>query len=177
MSTTEVQTIPTGTWSSDPTHSSVGFSVLHNGVIPFRGGFRDFHASLANGTLEGTAKVESITTEDENLTGHLLSPDFFDAERYPELRFVAARIRRDGEDVVLTGELTLKGVTKDVELHGTIAGPVADSYGGERVGLVLATTIDRTDFGIEWNAELPSGGKMLADEVSLTAELELRKAD
>jgi polyisoprenoid-binding protein YceI len=162
-----------GTWKSDPIHSSVAFAVRHMGVAPFRGGFKDFDATLVDGRLVGAARVESISTEDETLTGHLLSPDFFDAERHPELRFEAEEIRRDSDDVVVSGQLTLKGETKPVELRGSISGPVTDPYGNARIGLELETTIDRTDFGIDWNAELPSGGQMLADEVELTAQLEL----
>jgi polyisoprenoid-binding protein YceI len=178
MSTTveAVEAIPSGTWQSDSTHSSIGFSVLHNGLTPFRGGFTQFEATLGNGELVGTASVESITTEDENLTGHLLSPEFFDAERHPVLRFESREIRRDGNTLVVSGELTLKGVTKPVELRGAIAGPVTDGYGGTRVGLELETTIDRTQFGINWNAPLPSGEKVLADDVKLTAQLELVQA-
>jgi polyisoprenoid-binding protein YceI len=177
MSITEaVETLPAGAWRSDATHSSVGFSVLYNGVAPFRGGFREFEARLEDGTLAGRARVESITTEDENLTGHLLSPEFFDAERNPELRFVASDVRRDGATLLLTGELTLKGITKDVALRGTVAGPVEDAYGNERIGLDLETTIDRTEFGIDWNADLPNGQKALANDVKLTAELQLLRA-
>jgi polyisoprenoid-binding protein YceI len=175
MSTTieAVESIPTGTWRSDSTHSSIGFSVLHNGLTPFRGGFGSFEATLEDGTLVGTAAVESITTEDENLTGHLLSPEFFDAARHPVLRFESSEVRGDGDVVVVPGELTLKGVTEPVELRGELTGPVSDAYGGTRVGLDLATTVDRTQFGIDWNAPLPSGGNLLANDVKLTAQLQL----
>jgi polyisoprenoid-binding protein YceI len=174
MSITEaVQVVPTGIWKSDPVHSSVGFAVQHMGVTPFRGTFSDFDAILAGDQLAGHARVESITTPDENLTGHLLSPEFFDAERDPELQFESSAIRREGDEFVVPGELTLKGVSREVELRGTITGPVEDPYGKRRLGVELGTTIDRTDFGIDWNAELPSGGKVLADDVELTARLEL----
>jgi polyisoprenoid-binding protein YceI len=175
MSTTieALESIPTGVWRSDSTHSSIGFSVLHNGLTPFRGGFASFAATLADGGLVGTADVESITTEDENLTGHLLSPEFFDAARHPVLRFESREIRRDGDVVVVPGELTLKGVTEPVELRGQIAGPVTDAYGGTRVGLDLETMIDRTRFGIDWNAPLPSGANLLANDVKLIAQLQL----
>jgi polyisoprenoid-binding protein YceI len=174
VSTIEItQAVPTGTWIADPIHSSIAFSVRHMGVIPFRGGFETFEAELVDGKLWGSARVETIQTDDENLTGHLLSPEFFDAERYPVLRFVSNEIRRENEEVAIAGVLTLKGESRPVELHGTISGPVADPYGGTRVGLELETTVDRTHFGIDWNAELPSGGHVLANEVKLTAELEL----
>ncbi len=174
MSITEaVQAAPAGIWKSDPVHSSVGFSVQHMGVSPFRGGFADFEATLAGDRLVGTARVESISTPDENLTGHLLSPEFFDAERHPELRFESTEIRRDGGEFVVSGGLTLKGQTRPVELRGSVTEPVEDPYGRRRLGLDLETTIDRTDFGIDWNAELPSGGQVLANDVQLTARLEL----
>jgi len=174
MSITEaVQALPTGIWKSDPVHSSVGFSVQHMGVTPFRGTLSDFDAILGGEQLVGSARVESIATPDENLTGHLLSPEFFDVERHPELRFESTDIRRDGDGLVVPGELTLRGVSRPVELSGRITGPLDDPYGRQRLGIELRTTIDRTDFGIDWNAELPSGGKVLADDVELTARLEL----
>ncbi len=174
MSITQaVQAVPTGTWSSDPVHSSVGFAVRHMGVTPFRGGFGRFDARLTEGRLIGTAPVDTVVTDDENLTGHLLSPDFFDAQRHPVLRFSSTEIRREGDEVVVPGELTLKGVTRPVELRGTITGPVEDPYGGTRLGLELEATIDRTEFGIDWNNPLPSGEPILANEVTLTAQLEL----
>jgi polyisoprenoid-binding protein YceI len=170
-----VEAVPTGTWASDPIHSSVGFAVRHMGVSPFRGGFKDFDATLAEGRLVGSARVESITTDDETLTVHLLSPDFFDAERHPELRFEADEIRVDGDRIVVPGRLNLRGETRPIELRGAVTGPITDPYGNERLGLELETTIDRTDFGIDWNAELPAGGQVLATEVALTAQLELVK--
>jgi polyisoprenoid-binding protein YceI len=174
MSTIEMtKAVPTGTWASDPVHSSIDFAVKHMGVIPFRGSFKEFEATLVGGKLSGTAPVETIQTDDENLTGHLLSPEFFDAERHPVLRFDSTELRREGDEVTVDGTLTLKGVTRPVELHGTITGPLGDPYGGTRLGLELETTIDRTEFGIDWNAELPSGGRVLADDVKLTAQLEL----
>jgi polyisoprenoid-binding protein YceI len=174
MSTIEItEVVPAGTWTSDPVHSSIGFAVKHMGVTPFRGGFKQFEASLVDRKLSGTAPVETIQTDDENLTGHLLSPEFFDAERYPVLRFESREIRREGDEVTVDGELTLKGVTQPVELRGAITGPLADPYGGTRLGLQLETTIDRNEFGIDWNADLPSGGRVLADNVELTAQLEL----
>src|SRR5436190_18464711 len=147
MSTIElVEAIPTGTWASDPVHSSIGFAVRHMGVTPFRGSFKQFEAKLSDGKLVGSAPVETIQTDDENLTAHLLSPEFFDAERHPVLRFESSEIRRDGDSVTVDGTLTLKGASRPVELTGTVTGPLADPYGGTRVGLDLQTTIDRTEF-------------------------------
>ncbi len=177
MSTT-VQTtqIPTGTWNLDPVHSSVGFAVTHSGVMTFRGSFKELAASLVDGRLEGTVKVASVVVDDENLAGHLQTPDFFDAEQYPELRFSSRAIERDGNRVSIDGELTLRGVTKPVELSGAVTGPITDGYGNERLGIDLETTINRRDYGINWAADLPSGEPMLADDVVITANLALVQA-
>ena len=107
MSTTHIEElIPAGTWASDPVHSSIGFAVKHMGVTPFRGGFKTFDATLVDGKLIGSAPVETIQTDDENLTGHLLSPEFFDAERHPLLRFESTEIRRDGDEVAIFPPVT-----------------------------------------------------------------------
>ena len=174
MTTTATrQTVPTGIWKADPVHSSVGFAVRHMGVATFKGGFDEFTASLDEGTLSGSAKVASVRVQDPNLSGHLLSPDFFDAERYPEIRFESSELSIEDGELVADGELELKGVRKPVRLHGTITTPLQDPYGNERVGITLTTTVDRTDFGVDWNAELPTGGQVVENEVELTAELEL----
>ena len=165
------QAIPAGTWTLDPVHSQVGYAVRHAGVSLFRGGIDDFDAVLADRTLSGGAKVTGITVQDENLAGHLLSPDFFDAARFPEVRFASTDLNRDGDRLVVDGELELRGTRRPVRLTGTISGPVND-----RIGITLETTVDRTDFGMSWNMELPGGGSALENEVTLTADLELVKA-
>jgi polyisoprenoid-binding protein YceI len=165
------QAVPTGTWTLDKIHSQVGFAVKHAGISLFKGTVDDFDAELTEGTLAGSARVTSIQVQDENLGAHLASPDFFDAERFPEVTFTSTAVRRDGDELVVEGELELKGVRRPVRLNGTIAGPVND-----RLGISLETTIDRTDFGMSGNMELPSGGAALENEVKLTADLELVKA-
>jgi polyisoprenoid-binding protein YceI len=165
------QAIPAGTWTLDKKHSWVGFAVRHAGVSLFKGGVADLDAKLDGGTLSGSADVASITVKDENLQGHLASPDFFDAARFPQVSFTATSIARDGDDVVVTGELELRGERRPVRLAGTIAGPVND-----RLGISLEAVIDRTDFGMDWQMELPAGGAVLDNEVRLTADLELVKA-
>ena len=177
MSTTEQTTaVPTGTWSLDSVHSSIGFAVQHSGVMTFKGTFDEYDATLVDGRLEGTAKVASVRVDDPNLAGHLQTPDFFDAEQFPELRFSSKEIARDGDSVSIQGELTLRGVTQPVELSGTISGPITDGYGNRRVGLDVETTINRRDFGINWSMELPSGEPGLADDVTITANLALVQA-
>lgn len=165
--------VPTGTWALDAVHSDVGFAITHNTVMTFRGSFGDFDASLVDGRLEGSAKVASIEVDDENLAGHLQTPDFFDAERFPELSFVSTSLEADGDRIVVAGELTIKGTTSPVELEGTFSGPVTDGYGNERIGLDLHATIDRHDYGVSWNADLPGGGTSLGADVAVTANLAL----
>jgi polyisoprenoid-binding protein YceI len=174
--TTTEQSIPTGTWTLDRTHSSVAYSVRHSGVSLFKGGLADFDAGLEDGRLQGSADVAGITVQDENLEGHLLSPDFFDAERFPRVSFASTEIRSDGDELVVEGELEIRGVKQTVTLTGTIAGPVAGPA-GDKVGLHLETVIDRTSFGMTWNMELPGGGSILDNEVTLTADLELAKVE
>ncbi|CAN5115186.1 YceI family protein [soil metagenome] len=180
MSTTEILTAaPAGTWQLDPVHSTVGFEVEYLGGT-FKGQFREVEAKLvvdeAGASLEGIAKVASVDVKDENLAAHLQSPDFFDAERYPELRFTAEQIDLDGDTIIAPGELTMKGVTKPVTVSGTILPPTTDAYGNERIGLRVSTKVDRTEFGISWNTPLPTGRKALSDEVTIIGELYFVKA-
>jgi polyisoprenoid-binding protein YceI len=163
---------PTGTWSADPVHSNVSFEVGYAGVNLFRGGFREFSATLSGDALTGSAKVASVDVKDEQLNGHLQTPDFFDAARYPEITFSATELSREGTTVSGKGELTIKGVTQPIEVTGTIAeAPSTDPFGRERLGLRLQATIDRNVYGVSWNAPNQSGGNYLADDVTLIAEL------
>ena len=176
MSTTTQTGIPTGTWTTDPVHSTIGFAVRYSGIGTFRGTFEEFDAKLVDGRLEGVAKVASVKVDDPQLAGHLQSPDFFDAEQHPELRFVSTAIEREGDSVSIQGDLTLRGVTRPVEISGTVTGPLENAYGQQRLGLDLEATIDRHDFGIDWNMELPGGGNALGDDVLISANLALVQA-
>ena len=162
-----------GTYVLDPIHSSASFAVKHMIVSTFRGRFETFDAKLVDGKLTGTVDVGSIVVKDENLAAHLQSTEFFDAERHPELRFESSEIRPDGDEVVVDGELTIKGITKAVEARGTIEGPAVTFGDVNKVGLSLEAIIDRTEFGLNWNAPLPKGGFALANDVKLIVELEL----
>lgn len=168
--------VPAGTWRHDPVHSSIGFSITHSTVMTFAGQVGRWEATLTDGRLEGGADVASVLVDDENLAAHLQTPDFFDAEQFPQLRFVSSSVERDGDRISIAGDLTIKGTTNPVELTGTIAGPVTDPYGNQRLGLDLEATINRHDFGVSWNADLPGGGAMLADEVTVRANLALVQA-
>ncbi|HSK14541.1 MAG TPA: YceI family protein [Gaiellaceae bacterium] len=177
--TTATAIAPAGTWTLDPVHSTVGFEVRYLAGT-FKGQFRNVEATLAAGpeavSLEGAAKVASVDVKDENLAAHLQSPDFFDAERFPELRFAAREISLDGNSVSVRGEITIKGVTRPVTVAGNASAPIADPYGNERIGLALSTTVDRTDFGVSWNAPLPNGEPALTDDVTILAELAFVKS-
>jgi polyisoprenoid-binding protein YceI len=175
MSVNTAQDRLAGTWNFAPVHSSADFSVKYL-VAQFRGSFQELDAKLQDGVLTGSAKVASIKVKDENLTGHLMAPDFFDAEQFPEISFKSTILDIQGDQLTLDGELTLKGVTKPVKATGTVAGPTEDFMGNTRLGFTLETKINRTDFGVSWNADLPKGGKALGDEVTLTVELEFHKA-
>jgi polyisoprenoid-binding protein YceI len=164
--------IPTGTWNADPVHSSVGFEVKYLGVATFTGELSSFGATLADGELAGTAEVSSIEVKDDNLKAHLQAPEFFDAERHPEVGF-SGKATAPGR---FEGEITIKGVTQPATLEGEITGPITDPYGNERYGLSLRTVVDRTAFGLNWNNPLPGGGFALANDVTLKAELSLVKA-
>ena len=173
------ETLPTGTWVGDPVHSHVGFE-LGYATGTFRGTFAPFEARLDVGAdgdavLTGQARADSIHVLDENLTAHLLSPDFFDSERTPVLSFASDEISLSGSDLRIAGRLTIKGVTAPVELAGTIGDPFPHPSGTERLPVRLETTVDRRQFGIEWNMELPNGEPTLANDVKLTAELFLVK--
>jgi polyisoprenoid-binding protein YceI len=173
MSTSTIAA-PAGTWQLDKVHSSVAFQVPYLAGA-FNGTFRDVDGTLDvsddGAALTGTAKVASVDVKDDSLSAHLQSPDFFDAERHPELSFAAERIALDGESVRVAGEITIKGVTKQVEATGAAHGPVANLQGNDSLRLQLTTTIDRTQFGVSWNADLPGGAKALSDDVTILAEL------
>jgi polyisoprenoid-binding protein YceI len=171
-STSTIDTgIPTGTWALDPTHSTIGFSVLYMGVAPFQGAFRTFEATFDEQGLRGTAKASSIDVDNDQLAEHIASPDFFDSATYPELSFEAGPVERDGDRVTFEGMLEVKGNRAPITLTGTITDPVADPWGNSKLGVSLAGTVDKNSVGLTWNAPLPEGGSMLADEVELDAKL------
>jgi polyisoprenoid-binding protein YceI len=180
MSTaTSTQPIATGTWRIDPIHSHVGFSVKHMVVATFRGRFDEYDGALTaaedgSPVLKGHVKVDSIALKDENLAGHLKSPDFFDSASYPEIAFVSSAITVEGDGALeVEGELTLKGHTHRVTARGTLSGPHEDIAGNDKLGVELEAVIDRREYGLEWNAPLPKGGFALENDVKLEVALEL----
>jgi polyisoprenoid-binding protein YceI len=168
-----------GSYTADPIHSSFAFSVRYQGVSLFKGSLDEVDAKLVDGTLEGAAKVESISIRTpEQFRAHVLSPEFFDAANHPEVTFASSDLdlREDGT-VTVRGELTIKGITRPIEATGTWIAPAADAFGSTRGHLNLEAQIDRTEFDMNWNAPLPSGGNALANEVTLTVELSLVAQD
>ncbi len=172
MSTT-LQQVPTGTYTVDPIHSTFGFAVKHNGISLFRGQFEQVDASLKDGVLRGSVPVDSVKTPIADLKGHLLSPDFFDAEQTPTIEFTSKEIRiADDGSVDVDGDLEIRGVSHPVTAHGNFASGVGLS-GAEVAGFDLETRIDRREYGLNWQAPLPNGGDALAWDVRIEAHLEL----
>lgn len=173
---------PAGTWRLDPVHSSASFAVKHMLVATFRGRFEEFDATLTvdeagAAQLTGTVKADTIVVKDETLGEHLKSPDFFDTKRYPEISYAASAPRRDADELAVDGELTIKGHTHRVQARGTITDPAVTFGDVEKIGIQLEAVVDRTAYGLEWNAPLPKGGVALGNDVKLIVELELAKAE
>jgi polyisoprenoid-binding protein YceI len=173
--------IPTGSYNVDPSHSNVGFEVKHMGIATVRGTFRKFQGAVdATGDaprLEGSVEVASIDTGDENRDGHLKAPDFFDADQHAQISFhsTATDAAQDGA-IQLTGEITIKGITKPIELTGTIAENGQDPWGNERIGLEVEGKIDRREFDLKWNQTLPNGNLLVSNDVKLLVSVSAVKA-
>jgi polyisoprenoid-binding protein YceI len=166
-----------GVWTVDKVHSTVRYEIEHNGTATYRGNFSDIDAQLVYGEdgvkITGSVNLDSVDLKDEQQKGHVLSPDFFDAERYPTIDFESTDIQLDNNEVSVTGDLTVKGVSKPVTITGTIGAPGPNLGGTETVAVSLHTTINRQDYGVSWNTELPNGSKVLGDDVYVSVELEL----
>jgi polyisoprenoid-binding protein YceI len=170
--TISAESVPAGSYTIDPSHSSVGFEVRHMGIATVRGAFRRFDGTIdATGdtpVLNGTVEVASIDTGEEQRDAHLKAPDFFDADQYPQITFATTALdtTEDGR-VRLAGEVTIKGVTKPLELTGSAADGGTDPWGKERVGFEVDGAIDRREFGLTWNQTLPNGNVLVSNEVKL----------
>ena len=172
MSATQLTQIPSAVYAVDPAHSSVGFEVKHMGIATVRGRFGTFAGTIdATGdapVLEGTVDAATIETGDANRDGHLKGPEFFDADQQPKISFHSTATEVGGAgQITLQGEITIKGITKPIELTGEIAENGQDPWGNERIGLELSTTIDRRDFDLKWNQTLPNGNLLVANDVKL----------
>ncbi|HTW13129.1 MAG TPA: YceI family protein [Solirubrobacteraceae bacterium] len=181
MSAISTEAIAAGTYNVDPAHSNVGFEVKHMGIATVRGAFKQFQGSVqASGselTLKGTVEAASIDTGDQNRDGHLQSPEFFDAAQYPQISFESkgAQAGPDGK-LTLTGDITIKGTTKPIELTGVLGEGGEDPWGNQRVGFEVEGKIDRRDFDLSWNQTLPNGNLLVANEVKLIVSVSAVKA-
>jgi polyisoprenoid-binding protein YceI len=164
-----------GTFGADPVHSSFGFAVKYQNVSIFRGTLEEVAATFAEGTLEGVAKVESISIRTpEQFRAHVLSDDFFAADTFPEVKFTSSDVQlNDDGTATVAGELTIRDTTQPVTATGTWQAPSADAFGNTRAHLQLETVVDRTAFGLNWNMPLPTGGNALGNDVTLTVDLAL----
>ena len=170
------QLLSNGSWSVDPAHSTVEFRVKHMMIQTVRGRFSDFDGAILTGDepeVFGAIRVASLETLHEERDEHLRSPDFFDAERFPEIRFHAAGLHFNGDErsFALAGELTIKDVSRPITLDGELGGAVVDSDGRERVALALRGQLDRSDYGLVWNRVLETGNVLVGDKVDLLLEV------
>ena len=179
MTTATSTPIATGTWTLDPVHSVAGFRVKHFGLTWLRGKFDDFQLTATVDeqgavTLTGEALVQSLSFPNPQLHGHLMSPDFFDAELHPRLAFASTEVELSADGAaIVRGDLTLRGTTKPLELRGSWTAPVEGLGGDQRFGLELEGTLDRFDYGISWAANLPGGGDVVGRTIRLEGEFEL----
>jgi polyisoprenoid-binding protein YceI len=178
MATRTTPLIPTGTWTVDPAHSSVGFSVKHMGIANVRGKFTEFEGmlemeeSLSDCGAHGTVKVASIDTGESDRDEHLRSPDFFDAEQFPEIAFESTHVEAiDDECSRVTGNLTMHGITKEIKLDVLIQGTDTDPWGNTRAGLEVIGTLNRGDFDMKFNQALGSGNVLVGDKVKMALEI------
>ena len=169
----------TGTWKVDPTHSEIGFTVRHLAISKVRGTFETFDVTIvtaenpADTTIEASIDIASVNTKQADRDNHLRTGDFFLAEEFPTMNFRSTGIDTDGDDFSITGDLTLRGVTKSVVLKGEFGGIATDPYGQTKAGATATTKINRTDFGVNWNTALETGGFVLGDEVTINLELQV----
>lgn len=176
--------VPAGTWKVDPAHSSAAFEVKHMMIATVRGQFREFDGSLeaaeddpSNSRAQGSANTASIDTGNEERDAHLRSPDFFDAERYPNITFASTRIEHvEGGIYRVAGDLAIKDITREVEMTATIEGAGEDPWGNERVGVSVRGTIDRTEFGLTWQQKLASGGLLVGESVQVLLDISAVRA-
>jgi len=178
MGTRTAPVIDTGTWVVDPAHSSVEFTVKHMGIANVRGRFTEFEGTLevrqeiGESRVSGSVRVGSIDTGEADRDAHLRSPDFFDAERVPEIRYESTRIQHiDDGRYLIAGNLTIKDVTHEVEMHATVDGVAKDPWGVDRVGISVRASIDRTNFGLTWQQKLAAGGLLVGEEVSIEIDV------
>lgn len=170
-------------WQIDPAHSSANFSIKHMMIAKVHGGFEKLSgvlqydpADVSKSSIEASIEASSINTREPQRDQHLKSADFFDVEKFPTLNFKSKKVEKDGEDLKVTGDITIHGVTKEIVLN--VEGPTAevkDPYGNIKIGLSATTKIKRKDFGLTWNAALEAGGVLVGDDVSISLDIQFVK--
>lgn len=173
-------TVKSGTYAIDPTHTNVEFAVKHLMISTVKGRFADVKGTLempeqGEPRLDVTIAAASIDTRVDARDIHLKSADFFDVDKFPELRFVSTKAVRSGDGWKLTGDLTMKGVTRPVTLDVSEEGAVVDPWGNHKVGFIATGKLNRTHFGLTWNAALEAGGVVVGEDIKLTLDVELVK--
>lgn len=171
------------TWALDPTHSEITFKVKHLMISSVKGEFRNFNASIqsqgndfSKATVNASILSDSVYTNNDDRDNHLKSADFFDAENHKELKFEGTSlIKLDDENYQLKGNLTIKGISKEVSLDVEFGGVNKDPWGNEKAGFALSGKINRKDFGLNWNAALETGGVLVSDDVKINGELQFVK--
>ncbi|GAB2786937.1 YceI family protein [Rhabdobacter roseus] len=170
-------------WSVDPTHSEIQFKVKHLVISTVTGYFRQFEGTVETegedfetAKIQFSADVTSVDTNMEQRDQHLRSADFFDAEKYPKLSFTSTNVTKTGEDTYkILGDLTIKDVTKPVELKAEYGGSMVDFYGNHKAGFELTGKINRKEFGLSWHAVTEAGGIVVADDVKLAINVQVAK--
>lgn len=167
-----------GTWVIDPTHTEVGFQVRHLGISKVKGKFEKFEGSIVTTdnptetSVNATVDVASVNTNQEQRDGHLRTSDFFLVEEHPTFTFAGKGVRAEGDNIIVSGDLTLRGVTKPVDFTVDFGGITVDGYGNKKLGLEAETTINRHDFGVAWNAPTEAGGLTLGDKVKIQLDVQ-----
>ena len=169
-------------WAIDPTHSEIGFKVKHMMFTNVSGTFAAYDATITteddnyeNANFEFSANIDSISTNNTDRDNHLKSADFFDADNFPKLTFKASSFTKDGDDYEITGDLSIKEVTKPVKFPVEFSGLMKDPWGNTKAGLNIYGKINRKDWGLNWNSALETGGVLVGEEVKLNIELQLIK--
>jgi polyisoprenoid-binding protein YceI len=177
-----LQGLTPGTWTIDTSHSSVEFAARHVMVSKVKGRFHDFEGAITiaenplDSKVEATIQLASVDTKDAQRDEHLRSDDFFAVATHPTMTFVSREVRPDGDDFVVVGDLTIRGVTRPVELDLEFNGVSADPWGGTRAGFTAKTEVNRRDFGLEWNVALDTGGVLVGEKVKIELEIEAVRA-
>ena len=170
-----------GTWTLDPTHSTIAFTVKHLAISKVRGSFEKFELTIVTApedsdgitSIDAVIDVASVNTNQAQRDGHLRTSDFFQVDEFPTATFHSTGGTWDGDDFTIVGDLTLRGVTKQIELKGELGGVTTDSQGNTKAGASASTTINRHDFGVSWNAALEAGGLTLGDDVKIDIDIQV----